>query len=359
MSKRKKIKIGVIFGGKSGEHEVSIVSAESIMKNLSRKKYQVTPIGVTKNGKWLIRNPIKALKTGKSKEKGTQLIPENVLKRLDVVFPIIHGSYGEDGTLQGMLEMAGIHYVGSGVLGSSVAMDKVVQKQVCDQAGLPSVDYIWFLSKEWPKNKKEILSRVKKHLYYPIFTKPANLGSSVGIGKCHNEKELIEGIKEAIKYDSKVIIEQGVEDIHEIEVAVLGNDKPKASVPGEIIASNEFYDYNAKYVDGKSQAIIPAKIPQKVIKEIKETAVEAFKVLNLSGLARIDFLVKKRTYRVYLNEVNTLPGFTSISMYPQLWKASGLSYKELLDKLIGLALERGLEKEDLETSYKPEKDWYK
>ena len=359
MSKKKKLRIGVIFGGRSGEHEVSIVSAQSVMKALDKKKYQVIPIGIAKQGLWITKNPVQALKTGQMKEKGTRLIPEEVLKRCDVIFPVLHGSYGEDGTVQGMFEMANIVYVGGGVLGSAVAMDKVIQKQLCDQAGLPSVKYDWFLSKDWQKNKKAILQRLNRGLRYPMFTKPANLGSSVGIGKCHNQKELIAGINDAIKYDRKIIVEQGIENIQEIEVAVLGNDNPRASVPGEIIASNEFYDYDAKYVDGKSQAIIPAKLPKGVTKQIQEIAVKAFKVLDLSGMARVDFLVKKKGYKIYLNEVNTIPGFTSISMYPQLWQASGLPYAKLLDKLIELALERHQEKNSLATSYQPKEYWYR
>lgn len=359
MSKSKKIKVGVIFGGRSGEHEVSIVSGQSVMKALNKKKYQVIPIGITKDGLWITKEPVKALKLGQIKEKGTRLFPEDVLKRCDVAFPVLHGSYGEDGTVQGLFEMANIAYVGANVLGSAVAMDKVVQKQLTDHAGLPSTKYDWFLAKDWKRNQKRILQRLNRGLKYPMFTKPANLGSSVGIGKCHNQKELIKGINEAAKYDSKIIIEQGIEGIFEIEVSVLGNDNPKASIPGEIIANNEFYDYDAKYVDGKSQAVIPAKLPQKVIKEIRKIAVAAFKVLNLSGMARVDFLIKKGSHKIYLNEANTIPGFTSISMYSQLWAASGLSYPKLLDKLIELAIERHQEKNSLATSYQPKEDWHK
>ena len=268
---------------------------------------------------------------------------------------MIHGSFGEDGTLQGMCEMAGIAYVGGGVLSSSASMDKIVQKQITDQAGLPSVKYDWFLSKDWKSNKQKILKQLEKKLKYPMFTKPANLGSSVGIGKCHNKKELILGINLAAKFDRKVIVEQGLENISEIEVAVLGNDKLKASVPGQIIACNEFYDYNAKYVDGKSQAIIPAKLSTKVIKEIKQLAIQTFKILDLSGMARVDFMLTKNN-KIYLTEVNTIPGFTSISMYPQLWQASGLPYSKLLDELINLAIQRYKEKNKLATSFKPKDD---
>ncbi|OGY45873.1 MAG: D-alanine--D-alanine ligase A [Candidatus Buchananbacteria bacterium RIFCSPHIGHO2_01_FULL_39_8] len=383
MSKKdKKIKVGVIFGGRSGEHEVSIISAQSVIKELDKNKYQVIPIGITKKGQWVAGpQAVRFLKEGlkklpfksvlpvdptekrlvKVKEKG--LVPVSSQKSsfapIDVVFPVLHGPYGEDGTIQGMLELANIAYVGAGVLGSALGMDKVVQKQVFKQIGLPIVNYIWFLAKTWQRNQQPIVREIEKKLKYPVFSKPANLGSSVGIGKCHNRKELISGINDAARYDRKIIIEQGIENIFEIEVSVLGNDNPKASVPGEIIASNEFYDYDAKYIDGKSQAIIPAHLPQKVIKEIQDIATSAFRGLDLAGMARVDFFVVKGSYKVYLNEVNTIPGFTSISMYPKLWAASGLPYSKLLDKLIELALQRHQAKNKLATSYQPKKDWYK
>jgi len=382
MPNKRKLKIGVIFGGRSGEHEVSIISAQSVMKYLDKKKYEVIPIGITKQGKWIAGpQAVEFLKEGikklpfksilppdptenhlvKVKEKG--LVPVSSQKpsmtNVDVIFPVMHGTYGEDGKLQGLLEMANIAYVGADVLGSAVGMDKVIQKQLFSQADLPIVKYDWFLSKDWPRDQKNILQSLKRGLGYPMFTKPANLGSSVGIGKCHNQKELILGIKDAIKYDRKVIVEQGIENVHEIEVSVLGNAKPKASVPGEIIASNEFYDYDAKYIDGQSQAVIPAKLPAKVIKQIQEIAIKAFRSLDLAGMARVDFLVKRGNHKIYLNEVNTIPGFTSISMYPQLWEATGLSYPKLLDKLIELAIERHEEKNSLATSYQPKEDWYR
>lgn len=379
---KKKIKVGVVFGGRSGEHEVSIVSAQSVMKALDKKKYEVIPIGITKEGKWIAGSEaVKFLKEGIKKlpfksvlppdptEKGLVkvrdrgLVPVSSQKptitSIDVIFPVIHGTYGEDGKLQGLLEMANIAYVGANVLGSALGMDKIVQKQVFKQAGLPIVKYDWFLTKDWKRNKKNIIRRLERELKYPMFTKPANSGSSVGIGKCHNQKELILGINDAIKYDRKIIVEQGIENIHEIEVSVLGNDNPKASVPGEIIASNEFYDYDAKYIDDKSQAIIPAELPHKVIREIQRIAVAAFKALDLCGMARVDFFVARGRSKVYLSEVNTIPGFTSISMYPKLWEASGLSYSELLDKLIELAIKRHQEKNSLATSYQPKEDWYK
>ncbi|MFA6215128.1 MAG: D-alanine--D-alanine ligase family protein [Patescibacteria group bacterium] len=379
---KKKLKIGVIFGGRSGEHEVSIVSAQSVIKALDKAKYEVIPIGITKEGSWVAGSEaVKFLKAGIEKlpfksvlmpdptEKGLISVKEkklapaigakNIATKLDVIFPVLHGTFGEDGTTQGLLELANLPYVGAGVLGSALGMDKIVQKQLFAQAGLGIVDYDWFSNSEWRFNQPKILARLKKKLKYPMFTKPANSGSSVGINKCHDRRELILGIKDAILYDRKVIVEQGIEDLCEIEVAVLGNDNPKASVCGEIVASNEFYDYDAKYVDGKSKAIIPASLPAKVAKQIQAIAVTAFKTLDLSGMARVDFLVTKKRHRIYLNEVNTIPGFTSFSMYPKLWQASGLSYQVLLDRLINLALQRHREKNSLATSYQPKQDWYK
>lgn len=378
----KKIKVGVIFGGRSGEHEVSIVSAQSVLKFLDRKKYEIIPIGINKEGQWIagyqaveyLKEGIKTLpfksiflpdptKQGLTKVDNKTLVPlsknGSEFQKIDVILPIIHGTYGEDGCLQGLLEMANIAYAGCGVLGSAVGMDKVVQKQLFAQVGLPIVKYEYFLASEWKKNKKEIIKLLEKKLKYPLFTKPANTGSSVGIGKCHNQKELIAGINQAACFDRKIIVEEGVEDITEIEVAVLGNDQPKASVPGEIIPSNEFYDYDAKYVDGKTQAVIPAKLSKDLANLIRNYAISAFKVLDLSGMSRVDFLVTKDKKKIYLNEVNTIPGFTSISMYPKLWEASGLKYSDLLDKLIDLAIERHKQKESISTSYKPKNNWYK
>jgi len=355
----KKIRVGVIFGGRSGEHEVSLVSAKSVIDHLDKKKYQVIPIGVDKNGNWIFNNPMMSLKTGRISEKqGSRLLSDKILNKCDVIFPLIHGSFGEDGTLQGMLEMANIAYVGGGVMASSISMDKVVQKQICQQVGIRVVVYDWFLKSDWKNNRTKILQRIARKLKYPIFTKPANLGSSVGISKCHNQAELISGINQAAKYDRKIIVEQGIENIDEIEVGILGNDNPLASVVGQVVASNEFYDYDAKYIDGKSEIIIPAKLPKKVIEEIQAIAIESFKALDLSGLARVDFLVKRGSYTVYLNELNTIPGFTSISMYPRLWQASGLAYQKLLDKLITLAISRHQEKNKLDTSYSPKSDWH-
>ena len=367
-----RIRVGVIFGGRSGEHEVSLVSAGSIIDSLDKKKYEVIPIGITPSGRWLSSGSALGLLKSKSdleREPERFLVPEPNRQalmsvngesdfRLDVIIPVVHGTYGEDGTLQGLLELANIPYVGAGVLGSALGMDKIVQKQLYEQAGIPSAKYIWFHSSEWKSGPGKVISEIEKHLKYPLFTKPANTGSSVGISKAHNRKELAEYLTIATEYDRKVIVEQGVKNAREIECAVLGNDEPTASLPGEVVPSNEFYDYDAKYVDGKSKAIIPADLPRKTVKEIRLFATKAFRALDLAGMARVDFFVTKKN-AVYLNEVNTIPGFTSISMYPKLWEASGISYSELLDRLISLALERHREKNALRTTYKPTKDWYR
>lgn len=373
----KKIKIGVVFGGRSGEHEVSLVSAESVMNALDKKKYQAISIGITKAGEWVVGKPklLELFKQGKIK-KGSRLPPE-ILTKVDVVFPVLHGTYGEDGTIQGLFEMLNAPYVGAGVLGSAVGMDKVVQKQLCEQAGLPVVKYVWFLKGEWKKKiprqaqdarfsnsargggKIGILRHIEKILKYPVFVKPANMGSSVGISKAKNRRELSAGINLAIKYDNKILVEQAVSNAREIECSVLGNDDPISSLPGEIISSGEFYDYNAKYVDGQSRSIIPAKLSLKITSAIRRLACQVFLTTNCSGMARVDFLLDNKRQKIYVNEINTIPGFTSISMYPKLWQASGLSFGDLLDALIDLALRKFKEKNKLAVTYDPKKKWYK
>jgi D-alanine-D-alanine ligase len=375
----KKIRVGVIFGGRSGEHEVSIVSAESVISALNKDKYEVIPIGITKSGKWIAgESAIETLRSGSkvSLPKSEKIITpdpnnkglvsvaqngsvKNEILGLDVLLPIIHGPYGEDGTLQGLLELADIPYVGAGVLASSVAMDKVVSKRLFIQAGLPALPAVSFLRSEWKTNKTEILLNIKKALKFPIFVKPANLGSSVGIGLANSQKELISAILEASRYDRKLLVEQGLKNPTEIEISVLGNDNPEVSVPGEIIPSNEFYDYDAKYISEKSKAVIPAKLSKSVLNKINKMAIEAYTTIDCSGMARVDFLIDKVTDKIYLNEVNTIPGFTSISMYPKLWDATGLPYSKLLDKLIKLAIERYNSTRKSLTSYKPKKNWYK
>ena len=384
----KKLRVGILFGGRSGEHEVSLLSAASILKAIDRKKFDVVPIGITKEGRWLAAADATGLLEGDrsviardlragdpNATPGAKLLHEGMptlmapepataaagspstMKRraadrssaIDIVFPVLHGTFGEDGTIQGLFELAGIAYVGSGVLGSSAGMDKDAMKRLFAQAGLPIVKHVTILRLEWESSPRKAIARIESALKYPLFVKPANLGSSVGISKAHDRKELGPALDLAAKYDRKLIVEQGVvgkkSGARELEVAVLGNDDPKASVVGEIIPGKEFYDYEAKYLSEGSVPVIPAKITAAEAKQIREMAVAAFRACDLAGLARVDFLMEpdgKR--RIYLNEVNTLPGFTQISMYPKLWEASGISYTDLITRLIELGLERHREK---------------
>ena len=361
----KKLRVGILFGGRSGEHEVSLLSAASVLGAIDRDKFDVTPIGITKEGRWLAAADARGMLNGEAGTVGrrlragdpeatpgakllhegipTLLAPEpatqGVAERaIDVVFPVLHGTFGEDGTIQGLFELAGIAYVGSGVLGSAAGMDKDVMKRLFAQAGLPIVKHVTLLRADWEKSPRKAISAVEKTLKYPVFVKPANLGSSVGISKAHDRAELGPALEVAAKYDRKLIVEEGVGGkarrggavarAREFEVAVLGNDDPKASVVGEIIPSKEFYDYEAKYLAEGSVPVIPAKISREKSKKIREMAVEAFKACDLSGLARVDFLMEPGgKERIFVNEVNTMPGFTQISMYPKLWEASGLEYK--------------------------------
>ena len=371
-----KIRVGILFGGRSAEHEVSLVSASSIIEALDRKKYVVFPIGITPEGRWLSsKDAIKLLKEKSSVES----LPEHLIlpdprkqglveintsgvaeiQNIDVVFPVMHGTFGEDGTVQGLLELAGVPYVGAGVLGSAVGMDKVIQKLVLEAAKIRVAQGLSFLISEFEEGQKKIVVRIEEELQYPCFVKPSNTGSSIGISKAHDQKELIDAVALAGQYDRKIVVEKSIEKAREIECGVIGNDKPAASVLGEIIPSNEFYDYDAKYVDGKSTSIIPADIPKWAVRKIQYIACKAFKVLDCSGMARVDFLVQGNGSKIFLNEINTIPGFTSISMFPKLWEASGLSYSDLLDKLIQLALERHRAKSVLKTTYTPKTDWYK
>jgi D-alanine-D-alanine ligase len=377
----KKLRVGILFGGRSGEHEVSLLSAASVLSAIDREKFDVTPIGITKEGRWLAAADAHGLLNGDAGAVGRRLRagdPEATLgarllsegiptlmapepasqgqagKSIDVVFPVLHGTFGEDGTIQGLFELAGIAYVGSGVLGSAAGMDKDVMKRLFAEAGLPIVKDVTLLRADWEKAPRKAISMVEKALKYPVFVKPANLGSSVGISKAHDRSELGPALTLAAKYDRKLIVEQGVGGkagrggaarAREFEVAVLGNDDPKASVVGEIIPGKEFYDYEAKYLSEGSVPVIPAKISRSESRKIREMAVTAFKACDLSGLARVDFLMEPEgKKRIYLNEVNTMPGFTQISMYPKLWEATGLSYKDLITRLIELALERHAEK---------------
>lgn len=339
-----KIRVAVLFGGTNTEHEVSLVSARSIIKNLNNKKYIVTPVKIEKNGTWTVN--------GRTKKTPPDW------RVFDIVFPVLHGPFGEDGTIQGMLEVAHVAYVGCGVLASALCMDKVVQKQLCTSYGLPIVKHIWATDHEWQIAKRQILKRAGD-LKLPLFVKPANQGSSVGITRVGRRKDLVNAIEHALKLDRKVLIEEGVHKHRNIECSVLGNEEPKAApMLAEIIASNEFYDYDAKYVDGKSQEIIGPRLQKKLEQQIRQTAVEAYKLLDCEGMARVDFLVNGKTGEYYLSELNTIPGFTSISMYPKLWEASGLSYPRLLDRLIDLALDRHRKRSQILLDYTPKKDWF-
>ena len=371
-----KIRVGILFGGRSSEHEVSLVSAASIIDALDRKKYSVFPIGITPEGRWLsAQNAIALLKDRSSIDNLPEhlLLPdprkqglveinnagESDIQNIDVVFPVMHGTFGEDGTVQGLLELAGVPYVGAGVLGSAVGMDKMIQKQVLEAAKIRVAQGLAFLNSEFQEDQKKVIARVEEEIQYPCFVKPCNTGSSIGISKAHDRKELIAAAALAGRYDRKIIVEKSIEKAREIECGVIGNDKPAASVLGEIIPSNEFYDYDAKYVDGKSTSVIPADIPKWAVRKIQYIACKAFKVLDCSGMARVDFLVQGNGSKIFLNEINTIPGFTSISMFPKLWEASGLPYSDLLDKVIQLAIERHKAKSLLKTTYTPKKDWYK
>jgi D-alanine-D-alanine ligase len=369
-----KLRVGLVFGGRSGEHEISLLSAEGIMGAIDRDKYEVVPIGITKAGRWLASgDPMKALSSGEVKESSRAALLAEPSQRglmrledrereealtavrvaeIDVIFPILHGPFGEDGTVQGLLELAGLPYVGAGVAASAVGMDKILFKNIMQAHGLPIVPYLAVKRKDWEREPDELVTRIEAEIGYDAFVKPANLGSSVGITKAHNQAELRAALDEAGRYDRKLLIESAV-DGREIEVSVLGNDTPIASIPGEIVPSNEFYDYAAKYLDGESELLIPAPIPDGIAEQIRELAVKAYLAIDCAGMARADFLLDRRNSQVYVNELNTLPGFTPISMYPKLWEASGISYTELIERLIDLALERHADRSRSATSYQP------
>jgi D-alanine-D-alanine ligase len=384
----KKLRVGILFGGRSGEHEVSLLSAASVFNAIDKNKYDVVPIGITKEGCWVTAGDAEQLLKGEAAGQshlragdpeatssaavlahGEAVIvpPEpqrNALSpfqtdaltrrasdraiNVDVIFPVLHGTFGEDGTIQGLLELADIPYVGAGVLGSAAGMDKDVMKSLFRAAGLPIVKHVTVLRSEWEANPKKVQKLIESKVKYPMFVKPANLGSSVGISKARERKELAPAMQEAAKFDRKIVIEQGVggkkHKAREIECSVLGNDNPTASVPGEIVPGKEFYDYTAKYLDEGSQLFLPAKITKAETKKIQQLAIAAFKAVDCAGLARVDFLMDPRTRKIYLNEINTMPGFTSISMYPKMWAASGLEYPRLIEQLIQLGMDRHSEK---------------
>jgi len=389
----KRLRVGVVFGGRSGEHEVSLLSAASVLNAIDKKKYEVVPIGITKEGRWVTAAHAERLLKGEKPAGGEERhlragdpqattaaavlakgeavvvppIPSHTHSALvpfenstpdvhaasnaidvDIIFPVLHGTFGEDGTIQGLLDLADIPYVGAGVLGSAAGMDKDVMKRLFRDAGLPIVKHVTVLRSVWRDEPKKVRKLIEASLKYPVFVKPANLGSSVGISKVHDSSELAEAMDEAAHFDRKLVIEQGVggksAKPREIECSVLGNDNPIASVPGEIVPIKEFYDYDAKYLVEGSKPIIPAELPKRKLKEVQKLAIAAFQAVDCSGLGRVDFLMDPRTEQLFVNEINTMPGFTSISMYPKLWEASGLKYSELIDRLIQFGLERHAEK---------------
>ncbi len=379
MSER--IRLGILFGGRSGEHEVSLISAASLLKALDPKKYEVIPIGITRDGQWrlgatpreLASVPERLLSTvldqgqvvtASADPTGPHLVPvESAAENprgtsLDVIFPVLHGTFGEDGTVQGLLELADIPYVGAGVLASATGMDKDAMKRLFRDAGLPVVDWMLVLRRDWEHNPAIWSRRIARTLRFPLFVKPANLGSSVGISKVRGVRELGAAMDGAARYDRKIVVEKGLE-AREIECSVLGNDRPIASVPGEIIPVNEFYDYEAKYLKEGSELVIPARLSKRQSREVQQLAVRAFRAMDCAGMARVDFLLDRPSGKLYVNEINTIPGFTPISMYPKLWKASGVPYPELVDRLISLAMERHGEKHrssfryDLSAKLKP------
>jgi len=372
-----KLCLGVIFGGRSGEHDVSLMSARSVLSVLDPNKYEVVPIGIDQQGVWYgsLNNDSVALLDALSQRKTgaltrVTLLPElgqntlyalqettggtllKAIAHLDVIFPVLHGTFGEDGTLQGLFELADFAYVGANVLGSSVGMDKALFKDVMRANGIPVVPSILATRAEVEQDPSAVIARAEELAPYPLFTKPANLGSSVGITKCRSRSDLYEGLLEAAAYDRRVLIEKGIHNAREIEVSVLGNDQPQASVPGEVRPSGDFYTYDAKYIDDRSELTIPADLPEGVAAQIRDLAVRAFQAIDCAGLARADFLLDPRTQEVYLGEINTLPGFTRISMYPKLWEATGLPYAQLIDRLIELALERKADRERTERQFR-------
>src|SRR6266567_6164281 len=358
MAENKPLRVGVIFGGRSGEHEVSLASAASVVRALDPEKYDAVPIGIGKDGRWFIGTPAQkmlpdVLRQGQrvmlsaDPNVGALMPLEHSgagSQRVDVVFPVLHGTYGEDGTVQGLLDLAGLPFVGSGVLGSAVGMDKDMQKRLFLQAKLPVGDFLAITRAAWEKSRGKVLSAIRKKFRFPVFVKPATLGSSVGMTKAHDAKELAAAMDLAAEFAQKILVERAIRG-REIEVSVLGNEDPKASIPGEIVPHREFYDYAAKYLEEGTHLLIPAKLNRAQVKRFQEFAVRGFRALECLGMARVDFFLEHRTGRILLNEINTIPGFTSISMYPKLWEASGLNYRNLLDRLIELALSQHREKQ--------------
>jgi D-alanine-D-alanine ligase len=362
---KKKLRVAVLFGGKSAEHEISLISARNIVEAMDKKKYEVVSIGIDKQGRWffdegarLLRGPnptlvrfhgrsnSTAVLPGATQSPMIRLVPRRALTEVDVVFPVLHGPFGEDGTVQGLLKLANVPFVGAGVLGSAVGMDKDAMKRLLRDAGIPIARFLVF---DRSSASKIALADVRRALGFPFFVKPANLGSSVGISKVSNQRQFRAAIREAFRYDNKILIEENIGG-REIECSVLGNEHPIASLPGEIVTRHDFYSYNAKYLDEKgAQLLIPADLPRRLVKEVQEIAVRSFKALCCEGMARVDFFLRNDR-EVFVNEINTIPGFTKISMYPKLWEASGLPYAKLIDRLIRLALDRFRKEKKLRTS---------
>ena len=370
MTGTKKLQVGILFGGRSGEHEVSLMSARSVLDALDLQKYTVIEIGITHEGAWLVgENVLEMMLAGNTDHlipatcfpdpirRGLYIIKETqkgtILEHfadIDVFLPVLHGSFGEDGTLQGLFEMAGVAYVGAGVVGAAVGMDKGVFKDVMKSRAIPVVDGFVVSRSQLQTQSESIIEQAESMGSYPFFTKPANLGSSVGVTKCRSRSDLYEGMLEAARFDRRILIERGI-NAREIEISVLGNDEPQASIPGEIRPAADFYSYDAKYHDDRSELFIPAQIPEETAEQMRKAAIRAYRAIDCAGMARVDFLLDRDTGAFYLNELNTIPGFTQISMYPKLWDASGLPYPKLIDRLIELALERRRERDQTEWRY--------
>ncbi len=368
-----RVRVGVIFGGRSGEHGVSLMSARSVIEALDRSKYDIIAIGITPAGRWLAGDALDALAEGRSEAAQlATLLPDpqastlmhvqqaaarpaalSEVAQLDVVIPVLHGPYGEDGTMQGLLELAGLPYVGAGVVGSAVGMDKAIFKSVMAANNIPVLPWRLVLASEWRTQRDAIVAKLESALNYPMFTKPANLGSSVGISRCANRDELQNGLAAAAEFDRRIVVEQGI-NARELEVAVLGNDAPVASIVGEIQPRRSFYDYVAKYISDDSELLIPAPIDDELAEKVRALALQAYRAIDCAGMGRVDMLLARDDGALYLNEINTIPGFTRISMYPKLWEASGVPYSELLDRLIQLALERHQERSGLRTTFEAE-----
>lgn len=373
-SAKRKIQVGVLFGGRSGEHEVSLMSAQSVMSALDPQRYDIVEIGITKEGQWLAGGAMNYLQEGETGARPVTLLPDpessallqvesvdsspaefSEVSQLDVILPILHGTYGEDGTVQGLLELANLPYVGAGVVGSAVGMDKAIFKYVMEANNIPVLEWRLVTQGNWHEQRNSVVENIESNLDYPVFTKPANLGSSVGISKCHNRSELESGIDEALRFDRRVVVEQGI-SARELEVAVLGNEDPIASIVGEIRPRRAFYDYVAKYMaapgsDDESELLIPADIDEDTSIQIRAMAIQAYKAIDCAGMGRVDLLMDRDSGALYMNEINTIPGFTRISMYPKLWEATGLKYPALLDRLIELAIERHAQKSRLITKF--------